>query len=415
MGSSGRPRTLLVLGASGDQLYLIRTAQKMGLRVLAVDMDESAPGLVEADDRASVSTRDVQGLRNLLDQQRASGIEFAGVTTMGSDIPQVVAELAGYLGTPSVSARSAAWTTDKYAMKCRLREQGIPVPDFREVGSENELQRAAENMGLPVVVKPVDRSGARGVFLARDHSRLAEFYAEASGVSFAGRVMVERFVPGLQVSTETVMDSGQGVTPGFVDRNYEHLERFAPRIIENGGWVPSVLGAADRAAVEELVVGASLALGIDSGVTKGDIVMAPRGPMVIEVAARLSGGDFSESLVPLSCGVNYVEAAIKLAIGEELDLGDLSKPATQAVANRYFFPLPGRLITLKGLDEARAQRWVKKLETWYRLGDIVPPLGNHAQRFGVFVVVGDGRAEVDARVRWVYETVRIQTEPVEHV
>jgi biotin carboxylase len=398
-----------VLGASDDQLYLIRTAQKMGLRVFAVDIDESAPGLVEADDRTIVSTRDVQGLKELLDQQRASGIEFAGVTTMGSDIPQVVAELAGYLGTPSVSAQSAAWTTDKYAMKCRLREQGIPVPDFREVGSENELQRAAEDMGLPVVVKPVDRSGARGVSLARDSSRLAEFYAEANGVSFAGRVMVERFVPGLQISTETVMDSGQGVTPGFADRNYEYLERFEPRIIENGGWVPSVLGAADRAAVEELVVRASLALGIDTGVTKGDVVMAPSGPMLIEMAARLSGGDFSESLVPLSSGVNYVEAAIKLAIGEELDLGLLAKPATQAVANRYFFPPPGRLVALNGLDEVRAQPWVRKLETWYRLGEIVPSVGSHAQRFGVFVVVGEDRAELDARVRWVYETVRIET------
>jgi biotin carboxylase len=223
--------------------------------------------------------------------------------------------------------------------------------------------------------------------------------------------MVEKFVSGLQISTETVMDGGQGVTPGFVDRNYEHLDRFAPRIIENGGWAPSALGAADRAAVEELVVGASLALGIHSGVTKGDVVMASSGPMLIEMAARLSGGDFSESLVPLSSGVNYVEAAIKLAIGEKPDLGDLTRPATQVVANRYFFPLPGRLIALEGLDEARAQPWVKKLEAWYSPGDTVPPVANHARRFGVFVVVANDRAEVDARVRWVYKTVRIETVP----
>jgi biotin carboxylase len=180
----------------------------MGLRVLAVDMDESAPGLIEADDRAIVSTRDVQQLRNLLDQRRAGGVEFAGVTTMGSDIPQVVAELASYLGTTSVSAQSAAWTTDKYAMKCRLREQGVPVPEFREVGSENELQRAAESMGLPVVVKPVDRSGARGVFLANDYSRLREFFAEY-GVCRSRAGSWLRFIPGLQISTETVMDRGR--------------------------------------------------------------------------------------------------------------------------------------------------------------------------------------------------------------
>jgi biotin carboxylase len=400
-----------VLGASGDQLFLIKTAQKMGLRVLAVDVDESAPGLAEADDRAAVSTRDIPGLRNLVDRQKASGIEFAGVTTMGSDIPQVVASVAGYLGTPSVSPQSAAWTTDKYAMKCRLREQGIPVPDFVEVGSETELRRAVDELGLPVVIKPVDRSGARGVSLARDPSRLSELYAEARAESFTGRVMVERFVPGPQISTETVMVGGLGVTPGFVDRNYEHLNRFAPRIIENGGWAPSAVSGQDRRAVEELVVGASRALGIDTGVTKGDVVCSANGPMIIEIAARLSGGDFSESLVPLSTGVNYVEAAIKLSIGEKPDLGDLTRPATQAVANRYFFPRPGRLVALKGVEEAKAQSWLKKLEAWYSLGDTVPPIASHAKRFGVFVVVGNDRAEVDARVRWVYDTVRIETAP----
>jgi hypothetical protein len=116
-----------------------------------------------------------------------------------------------------------------------------------------------------------------------------------------------------------------------------------------------------------------------------------------------------------SSGVDYVKAAIKLAIGEEIDLRSLAKPATQTAANRYFFPPPGRLIALSGLDKVRAQLWVKKLETWYRLGDIVPSVGSHAQRFGVFVVVGRDRTEVDERIRWVYETVRIQIEPTEHV
>jgi biotin carboxylase len=401
----------MVLGASGDQLFLIRTARQLGLRVLAVDMDESAPGLAEADDSAIVSTRDLPGLKNLIRMRQAAGTEFAGVTTMGSDIPQMVADLAGYLGTPSVSAQSAAWTTDKYAMKLRLREQGVPVPDFVEVRSQQELEAAATELGLPVVVKPVDRSGARGVSVARDANRLGEFYAEAKKESFTGRVMVEKFIAGPQISTETVMKAGQGVTPGFVDRNYEHLERFAPRVIENGGWAPSTLDANGRQAVEELVVRASRALGVETGVTKGDVVLAAGGPMMIEMAARLSGGDFSESLVPLSTGVNYVEAAVKLAIGEEFDLGDLVRPATQAVANRYFFPEPGRLISVAGLDEVRAKPWVKKLETWYGPGDMVPLVANHAKRCGVFVVVGDDRAEVDRRVGWVYDTVRIETVP----
>jgi biotin carboxylase len=283
-----------------------------------------------------------------------------------------------------------------------------------EVPTADDLRVAVDAIGLPVVIKPVDRSGARGVFLARDHSRLEEFYALALSESFSGRVMVEEYVPGPQISTETIMSAGRGVTPGFVDRNYDQLERFAPSVIENGGWAPSQLEGADRQTVEDLVVRASLALGIETGVTKGDVVIGPDGPMIIEMAARLSGGDFSESLVPLSTGVDYIAVAVDLATGIAPDLDCLVRTATQSVANRYFFPEPGVLMSIAGLDEARAQQWVRKLATWYEVGDVVPPVDSHAKRFGVFVVVGADRAEVDARVRWVYDTVKIETRPVAH-
>jgi biotin carboxylase len=223
--------------------------------------------------------------------------------------------------------------------------------------------------------------------------------------------MVEEFLPGPQISTETVMYRGQGVTPGFSDRNYTLLSQFLPGIMENGGWCPSCLDVTERQQVEDLVVRASLALGVTDGITKGDVVMTHEGPKMIEMAARLSGGDFSESLVPLSTGVNYVEAAIKIAIGEQPDLAVLRPRFQRHVVNRYFFPQPGRLKRVDGADEVRRQAWIKKLEFWYEPGDVVPPPLSHAHRFGVFVATGESRQEVDERASWVYQTINIVTEP----
>ena len=82
-------RTLVVLGASSDQLFLIRTAQEMGLRVLALDYNPASPGFEVADAHAVVSTRDVDAIKAHVDRERAAGVEFAGVITMGSDIPEI--------------------------------------------------------------------------------------------------------------------------------------------------------------------------------------------------------------------------------------------------------------------------------------------------------------------------------------
>lgn len=406
------PRTLVVLGASADQAFLIRTARELELRVLALDQNPDSPGFAAADEHGVVSTRDVPALCAFLERCRARGMRIAGITTMGSDIPDVVQAVAAHLGLPSISAEAARLATDKFAMKARFREAGVPIPWFAEVDSAAELARIAAERGPDLVLKPVDRSGSRGVFLLDESSDLAEFFARAREFSYSGRVQVEEYLTGPQISTETILFAGRAVTPGFADRNYDLLERFRPQIMENGGWVPSLLSAEQRVAVEDVVVQAARSLGIETGVAKGDVVLTPEGPKIIEIAARLSGGDFCESLVPLGSGINYVRAAVRLALGEEPDFAELEPRFERAVANRYFFPEPGRLCSVSGVDEVRAQEWIEKLELWYEPGDEVPASLSHAHRFGVFVATAPDRATLEERVDWVYRTIRIETEPL---
>ena len=97
--------------------------------------------------------------------------------------------------------------------------------------------------------------------------------------------LVESFLDGLQISTESLMYRGKASTPGFADRNYEFLDTYAPYIIENGGWVPSRVTPDQRARVEQVMEDAALALDITDGVVKGDVVWTGDGPVVIELAA----------------------------------------------------------------------------------------------------------------------------------
>ena len=144
---------------------------------------------------------------------------------------------------------------------------------------------------------------------------------------------------------------------------------------------------------------------------KSDIVICPRrGPLIIEMAARLSGGDFSAGLVPLGTGVNYVRTVIEIAVGREPDWDLLVPTRRRTVANRYFFPPPGRLREIRVPDDLREREWLVKLEFAYAPGDVIPEIRSHGDRAGVFVVVGDSRAQVAERVASVYRKVEFVVE-----
>ena len=132
--------------------------------------------------------------------------------------------------------------------------------------------------------------------------------------------------------------------------------------------------------------------------------------MMIEMAARLSGGDFSESLVPLGCGVNYVEAALNIAMGREPNWQALLPRFEKAVINRYFFLPPGELQAVMGVDTVRALPQTRKFELWVSVGEQIQPITSHGGRSGVFILVGSSHEEVQLLIDTVYRTVQFQVD-----
>jgi biotin carboxylase len=221
--------------------------------------------------------------------------------------------------------------------------------------------------------------------------------------------MVEEYLEGPQISTESILLDGIGYTPGFVDRNYEYLERFAPNIIENGGQQPSHLSAEEKHSVACLAEEAGRALGVTNGVVKGDMVLTKEGPKVIEIATRLSGGWFSTDQIPLATGVNFIGCAIRLALGENIDQSELVPRFQKGVAIRYFFPTPGKVKSIKNAEKYRKISWVYKLHFFVDQGDVVEATTNHTKRAGFVITVGETRDEAVARAETVIKDVMVET------
>jgi biotin carboxylase len=402
-------KVLLFVGAGPEMVPGIRWARELGLSVVATDQHPSAPGFSIADYAEVASTRDVEATLEVA-HQYASSTGLHGVMTLACDVPLTVSTVADSLGLPGLSASVARIAQNKILMKEKLAEEGIPIPRFRAVSSRSDAIKAAVELGFPLVIKPADNSAARGVSLVTNQEELLESLRWAKLFRMHEKsLLMEEFLPGPQISTESIVCNGDIVTTGFADRNYQRLQHFAPHFIEDGHTIPSNLSRGDQRSVRELAERTIRALGIDFGVGKGDLVLTARGPKVIEFAARLSGGRFSTDTVPLSSGVNIVKALIRLSVGESVAVEDLQPKYHRAAAQRYLFPPPGRVIAIEGVAEVEEQELVTRTELYVGPGDLVKRVTNHSERSGYVIAGGASRGEAVRTAEWARDRIRIHT------
>ena len=403
-------KTLLIVGGGVETVPGIELAKSMGLHIVVSDINPDAPGFRVADDCLLASTYDVPATvaaaRTYHKQVRA----LNGVMCIACDVPVAVASVAAALELPGISIKSARLATDKLAMKERFALDGVPIPWFSPVNSSKELCELVRKQGLPLVIKPVDSRGSRGVLRLTPSVDLEWAYEAAYGHSPSGRVMLEGFLPGPQVSTESLVIDGHVYTPGFADRNYEYLERYAPHIIENGGQLPTHLDMLTQQAVHDLVQHAATSMGIHQGVVKGDIVITDGRPYVIEVAARLSGGYFCTHEIPLNTGVDLVGAAIRQALGESVDPKELTPKWNRPVAQRYLFPSPGVVKTIEGAERFANHPNVAFLEIRAKTGDRIGPVESHPARAGVVITTGETEDSAVSMAKDVINGIRVLIE-----
>lgn len=403
-----RNKTLLVVSGGIEAVPGIIQAKQMGLHVVVSDYNPHAPGFEFADEAIIASTYDPEETARAAGNYHQNIRPLNGVICVAADVPLTVATVAQRLGLPGIPVETALLASDKLAMKNHLAKEGIAVPWFSELQSEGQLRDVVKERGCSLIIKPVDSRGARGVLKLDRNTDLQWAYAEAQKYSPTGRVMIEEYIRGPQISTEAIVVNGKGYTYGFADRNYEFLERFAPYIIENGGEQPSALSEQDRDRVAQLAIQAGRSLGVYNGVVKGDMVLSPKGPMVIEIATRLSGGWFSTDQIPLHTGVDFVKLAIKIALGEGFTSEELEPRCKQGVAIRYFFPPSGTIECIPDLQKLQEQSGVHKVILFVKAGDRIADVTNHTTRAGCVITVGETGEEAVRRAKEIVSLAESQ-------
>ena len=401
-------KTLLIVSGGIEAADAARRAKELGYYVVVSDRDPEAPGFAFAD---SCLIADVYGA----DETAAAAERFSrkirridGAICVAADAPMTVAAVSKKLGLGGLTFQSARLASDKLAMKERFQDSGVPVPWFSQVSTPQALARIAIERGRDLVIKPVDSRGSRGVQRVAQLQDLDRAFFLARSHSPTDRVMVEQYLSGPQVSTESIILDGKCYTPGFSDRNYEYLERYAPFFIENGGDLPSNLPVEIQARVKGVVARAAAALGVVNGTVKGDIVVHDGEPYVIELAARLSGGFFCTREIPLNTGVDFIGAAIKVALGDPVSADELEPRQFTPVIQRYAFPKPGKVVSVTGAENASKLPGIAELVVTAKPGDLIPPAGDKRPSAAMVLATGASRDAAVAAANDALAELRIE-------
>lgn len=381
-----KQKAILMIGAGLEQTIAINIAKKMGIKVIAIDMNEKAPGLKLADVGIVTDTANIDGLVDV-----GKKYEVDGVMTHAVEIPHIVSMVAKTLGLPHLNPKIALDATVKSKRIAKLKKAGVDVPKFKVAKNYKEAFVKAKRIGFPLVIKPVDNAGARGVKKIGNLEELKEGFKEAVEFSKNKEVVLEQYLEGSQISTESFIYKGNIFTTGFGDRNYDRLQEFLPYFVEDGHSVPSSLPLNIQNKVLEAAENAIKALDINFGVAKGDILISNNKYYVLEMAARTSGGWFAAGTVPIATGVNLLKPLIKITLGDDVGEKDFKPIFDKAACQRYIIPTEtGYFKGFRGIRKAKNMPGVKVFQLFNKpkIGQLIHKSKNHSERYGHIITEG---------------------------
>lgn len=305
---------ILILGAGLMQKPAILSAKEEGFTVNVIDADDKAVAIPYADTFRKIDLKDKEGILKYAKELKASEGGLAAVFTAGTDFSASVSYVCEALGLPAHSHQAAINASVKTVMRQCFKEAGVPSPEFCKVGKE-DLRHCdpPANMSFPLVVKPVDNMGARGCRMVRSQVEFLPALKAAVECSRTGYAIVEEYMEGPEYSIDALVQNGTFTVTGFAIR---HI-KYEPYFIEVGHTMPAVL---DKKIHDELIsvfaLGAK-ALGLTTGAAKADIKYTSKGPMIGEIAGRLSGGYMSGWTFPYASDLNLTKQGILIAAGRQ--------------------------------------------------------------------------------------------------
>jgi biotin carboxylase len=395
---------LLVLGAGEDQLPVYVEAKRRGMQTIAVDSSTDRPALRYADERLHISTRDHMAIAAALGRRR-----LAGVVSAASDASlESWHELSNRYRAPFRYPLTAAIASiDKIAFHAVADAAGVTAYRWRQHTDPRALVELAPEVGFPLVAKPADSSGSKGVTLVRRPEDLPAALDYAAEFTMSGTLVIEEFLAGSNLTVDVFMRDGEAAFAGITEK------RILPGVhfVIGGHTCPAPIDSQLHQRLTGLAARLCRAVGLDDGPANFDVIVAGDGEIrVLEANARLCGNAFP-LLMREVYGVDTVAALTSLALGAPFELTPTRRQAGIIHVLASPLDVDGVLAGISGLAEARAIPGVARCEVYAEPGAVVRPFVQSGRKFGYILVTGPDIGSAESTLAEALRTLQIDVTP----
>ena len=304
-------KKILILGAGIYQVPLINAAKRLGVYTIVASIPGNYPGFELADKVYYENTTDYG---KILAIARRENID--GIITAGTDVAVItIGRTCDKLGLTGLSFEAAGIATDKMKMKTCYEEYGVRTAKFRKISFDNQNYRETlEELQLPLIFKPVDSSGSRGIVKVEDESGFAAARDTVLENTRSNYFIVEEFIEGEEFGAQAFVRNGE---IQFILPHGDYIFK-GDTGVPIGHFAPYDLSPEALEDTRHQLRQAIKAMKLDNCAINADFIRKDGRTYVLEIGGR-SGATCLAELVSIYYGYDYYEKILLTALGEDVD------------------------------------------------------------------------------------------------
>ena len=344
-------RKVLVMGGTRISCEIIRKAREMGCYVVVADYNtvEDSPGKQIADEYFDVSVTDIEAMVDLVKKEHIEGI-LVGFSDM---LLPYYAEICRKAGLPSYATKEQFeifTNKDRYKELCRK----FNVPTIEEYKVDlNNFDITTKEIKYPVLVKPADSSGARGITVCNSKEDLKNAIENAKRYSHTGTVLVERYLEGREATVFWLFQDGNYYLTAIGNRHVkQNQEGVIPLPV--GYTFPAAVTPDYQKNIEENCKKMFRHAGIQNGMMFMQCKVENNVCIVYDIGYRLTGS-LEYKILKEVCGYDQLEMLINFAVTGKMSAEDLSEKVDPFFNGKYAYNVsclaaPGTIKELNGYE-----------------------------------------------------------------